>query len=122
MKKSPFKTLPMPMPSVPIASLPVLTAADLENDIVVQFTVGGIISYRDSFQLLLNNVPVGEKLEIPDPVPDSGTPFSLSIPVSTELKEDGVYTVAYRMTPWIGGAPADSLSLAIRVDRSALPR
>jgi hypothetical protein len=118
MNKLISKTLPMP--SVPVASLPVLTAADLETDVVVQFTIYGIISYRDSFQLLLNNKLVGDKLELSDPAPEPGTLFSLSIPVATELKEDGIYTVAYRMTPWPGGTAADSPSLTIRVDRSAM--
>lgn len=119
MSNSSYNTLPMP--TVPVASLPVITAADLESDIVVQFPLAGLIYQRDSLQLLLNGELVGNKFEISDPAPEPGTVVSLSIPVATELKEDGIYTVAYRMTPWPGGTAADSPSLTIRVDRSALP-
>jgi len=108
----------LPTPYIPIASLPVITAAELETDIVIQFAVDGIISHGDSFQLLLNDELVGNKLVLPNPAPEPCTVFSLTIPVATELKESGIYTVAYRMTPWMGGKPADSPPITIRVDRS----
>lgn len=117
MTHSSYTTLAMP--AVPAASLPVLTAAELESDVVVQFPIFGIISYGDSYQLLLNDELVGDKVELPNPEPEEGTVLSLSIPVATELKEDGVYTVGYRMTTWPGGTPGDSPRLTIRVDRSA---
>lgn len=119
MTNSSYNTLPTP--TVPVASLPVVTAADLENDVVVQFPVIGLVRHRDSFQLLLNDELIGNRVEVPDPAPEVGTVLNLSIPVATELKEDGVYTVGYRVTPWPGGTSADSPRLTIRVDRSTLP-
>jgi hypothetical protein len=111
----------LPTPTVPVASLPVITATDLESDVVVQFPLAGLVYHRDSYQLLLNDQPVGTPVEIPDPAPELGTVLSLRIPVATELKEDGVYTMGYRMTNWPGNTPADSPRLMIRVDRSTLP-
>lgn len=111
----------LPTPTVPVASIPVLTAADLEIDVVVQFPIEGSVLPQDGYQLILNGRPVGNRLSLPDPLPPEGTILSMSIP-TTEFNEDGIYTLNYQFTAWPGGTHRNSPYITIRIDRSALSR
>lgn len=106
-------------PTVPVADADgLIKTVDLESDVVVHLPVWYSAEERDTYQLLLNGQLVGNLESLPNPVPEEGTELSLIIPVVTQLKEDGVYTVGYRATNILGGASADSALTNIQVHRT----
>ncbi|HEX8540479.1 MAG TPA: hypothetical protein VF671_02115 [Pseudomonas sp.] len=115
--KTTAHTYALGAPSIPVAQADGLIAVDdLNTDIVIYFPVWlGAHLGIDTNQLMINGVLVGE----PVTVPDEATEFSLTIPLATQLKEDGSYDIGYRATSVIGGTPNDSEVTTIRIDRTA---
>lgn len=96
-----------------------ISTSDLEQDIAVHFPVWLGAKSGDSNQLLINSTLEGMPVVIPDPFPGEGAQLTLTIPVNTCLKEDGLYAIQYRATTFPGDTPADSPITMIRVDRTA---
>lgn len=107
-------------PTVPVADSidGLIKTADLDTDVIVTFPVWTGASFKDKYQLILNGDPVGEIGEF-DPLPPEGTLLTLSIPVSTELKEDGVYEVCHSTVGFPSGTVVLSPTTTIMVDRTA---
>ncbi|EPJ79332.1 hypothetical protein CFII64_21175 [Pseudomonas sp. CFII64] len=115
--RSIIQTKALDAPSIPVAQADGLIPVDaLNSDIIIYFPVWlGAHLGIDTNQLMINGVLVGE----PVTVPDEATEFSLTIPLATQLKEDGSYDIGYRATSVIGGTPNDSAITTIRIDRTA---
>jgi hypothetical protein len=114
-----YKKHGLEAPSVPVAgSDGLIKSADLENDIIIHFPVWEYAEAGDSNQLLINGVLVGDLVRFPDPVPAVGSVSTLTIPMATELKQNGHYFIGYRATRFIGGTPADSAMIKIQIDRT----
>ena len=92
---------------------------DLESDVVIIFSAWYSAEERDKYQALLNGQLVCDFESLPSPVPEEGGELSLVIPVATQLKENGIYTVGYRATTFFGQTPADSAMTTIQVHRTA---
>ncbi|WP_080482353.1 hypothetical protein [Pseudomonas syringae] len=115
--KTTAHTYALDAPSIPVAQADGLIAVDdLNSNIIIYFPVWlGAHLGIDTNQLMINGVLVGD----PVTVPDEATEFSLTIPLATQLKEDGNYDIGYRATSVIGGTPNDSEVTTIRIDRTA---
>jgi hypothetical protein len=106
-------------PVVPVADIDgLIKTVDLESDVVILFPVWYSALERDIYQVLLNGQPVGDFKSLPNPVPEEGAELSLVIPVATQLKENGFYTVGYRATTFFGQMSADSAMTTIKVHRT----
>jgi hypothetical protein len=106
-------------PTIPVAQVDgLIKTSDLASDILIFFPFWPGAAAGDTKQLLINNKPVGEATLIPDPDPGSGSELELSIPVATELREDGFYSIGYRATNTINGVAEDSLPTVVRIDRT----
>lgn len=90
---------------------------DLDMDVVVEIVLWEGAESKDSYQLRLNGSFVGIR-ESFETVPPAGTVLQLSIPVDSELKEDGAYILDYAVIGFPGGTPAFSPSMTILVDRT----
>lgn len=115
--KTTAHTYGLDAPTIPVAQADGLIPVDnLNSDIIIYFPVWlGAHLGIDTNQLMINGVLVGE----PVTVPEEATEFSLTIPLATQLKEDGSYDIGYRATSVIGGTPNDSAVTTIRIDRTA---
>ncbi|MEB0042879.1 MULTISPECIES: hypothetical protein [unclassified Pseudomonas] len=107
-------------PTVPVADPNdgLIKTSDLDTDVIVTFPVWPGAAYKDSYQLHLNETAVGKIGEL-DPLPPEGTLLTLSIPVSTELKQDGSYELTHSTVGFPGGAFFLSPPTTIIVDRTA---
>jgi len=105
-------------PVVPVADVEdgLIKTADLMSDVVVSFPLWAEAEERDTHQLLINGILVGQPLPLSSPLPKEVT---LMISIEEELKEDGIYAVGYRATRFLGGTFADSPATIIKVDRTA---
>ncbi|GAB7531850.1 hypothetical protein PS3A_42640 [Pseudomonas sp. 3A(2025)] len=90
--------------------------SDLTQDVVMQFPVWPGLEPRDAYQLALNGLPVGSRIEFPDPVPEGM--LTLKIPLEL-LQVNGVYKVAYFAIGYPGGIPDISPETTIRIDRTS---
>jgi len=115
--KTSVHTYALDAPSIPVAQADGLIAVDdLNTDIVIYFPVWlGVHLGIDTNQLMINGELVGD----PVTVPDEATEFSLTIPLATQLKEDGSYDIGYRATNTENGVSEDSEVTTIRIDRTA---
>ena len=104
-------------PHISVAQADGLIPVDnLNSDIIIYFPVWlGAHLGIDTNQLMINGVLVGE----PVTVPEEATEFSLTIPLATQLKEDGSYEIGYRATNTENGVSEDSEVTTIRIDRTA---
>lgn len=109
--------LTLPTVSVADPGDGLIKTIDLETDVVVEFALWEGARPKDSYQLRLNGKLVGIK-EIFETVPPVGTILQLHIPVDSELKEDGPYTLDYEVIGFPGGIPSHSPSMTIVVDRT----
>ncbi|MEB0077910.1 MULTISPECIES: hypothetical protein [unclassified Pseudomonas] len=106
-------------PTVPVADTDgLIKTVDLETDIIIHFPVWYGAKPQDSYQLLVDGTLVGELVRFPDPVPVEGSVKTLTIPVNTQLRQDGRYSIGYRATPFPGGTSADSAMTSIHIDRT----
>lgn len=103
-------------PVIPVAEADgLIKLSDLTQDIVMHFPVWTGSEPRDSYQLALNGLPVGNRIEFPDPVPEGM--LALKIPLEL-LQVDGVYKAAYFAIGYPGGIPGSSPETTIRIDRT----
>ncbi|MEB0042262.1 MULTISPECIES: hypothetical protein [unclassified Pseudomonas] len=105
-------------PTVPVADIDgLIKTVDLETDIIIHFPVWYGAEPGDGNQLLIGGTLVGEVSRFPDPIPAGGN-MTLTIPVDTQLKQDGRYSIGYRATSFLGGMSADSAMTSIHIDRT----
>lgn len=108
----------LPQPSVPVAD-PVdglLTREDLLQPIIMNLVAWGVFEPGDSYRLLWNGQPVGEKKYLSDEIP--GDPLTLEIPASL-LEIEGEYAVGYEAKDERGGQTAPSPEIPLIVDLTA---
>lgn len=107
-------------PFVPVADEAdgLIKTADLANDIIVEFPVWEGARLQDSYQLRLNGDEVGLAGQL-IPLPPVGTLLRLTIPVDTELKDDGAYELDYMTIGYPSGAEQSSQIKTLVVDRTA---
>lgn len=91
---------------------------DIEKGLIVSLRVWPYSHKRDTYQLILNGQLAGAVHQLPDPLPEVGSPLTLVIE-KYDLAADGLYEVAYRATNVLGGVSADSPAMTIRCDRTA---
>jgi hypothetical protein len=105
-------------PIIPAAeSDGLLSKNDLQHNVMVTLLVWPYSHEQDTYQLILNNRPVGPVKSLPSPVPDVGSNLTLMID-KDDLGQDGFYDVSYRVTNIAGGQFADSPVFTIRCDRT----
>lgn len=95
-----------------------IKTADLANDIIVEFPVWEGARLQDSYQLRLNGYKVGLAGQLV-PLPPVGTLLRLTIPVDTELKDDGAYKLDYVTIGYPSGVEQSSQIKTLVVDRTA---
>ncbi|MCF8986908.1 hypothetical protein GIW26_25565 [Pseudomonas syringae] len=107
-------------PFVPVADEVdgLIKTADLANDIIVEFPVWEGARLQDSYQLRLNGDEVGLAGQL-IPLPPVGTLLRLTIPVDTELKDDGAYELDYMTIGYPSGVKQSSQIKTLVVDRTA---
>ncbi|MCA5969824.1 hypothetical protein ABEH63_25400 [Pseudomonas syringae] len=118
--RSPNQELTLIPPFVPVADEAdgLIKTADLVNDIIVEFPVWEGARLQDSYQLQLNGDKVGLAGQLV-PLPPVGTLLRLTIPVDTELKDDGAYKLDYLTIGYPSGTEQSSQIKTIIVDRTA---
>ncbi|KQQ54452.1 hypothetical protein ASF84_13985 [Pseudomonas sp. Leaf127] len=104
-------------PVIPAAQTDgLIKLSELTHDLVVQFPVWEGAEPNDSYQLLFDGFPVGNRVIFPDPVPEGLLTLGIPLPL---LDVEGVHTVAYRIVGFPGGVPFDTPPAIIRIDRTA---
>lgn len=105
-------------PVIPVAEADgLINLSDLAQDIVMHVPVWKGSEPRDAYQLAFNGLPIGNRIEFPDPVPEGM--LTLKIPLAL-LQVDGVYNVAYFSIGYPGGLPDSSPATTIRIDHTRL--
>jgi hypothetical protein len=109
--------LALPAQTVPVAeSDGLIPSRHLNSDVVIYFPLWtGAVAGIDTNQLMINGILVGDPITIPE----EANQLSLSIPVATQLRQDGLYSVGYQATNLVGGVRVESTMITLRVDRTA---
>ncbi|MCD5974328.1 hypothetical protein [Pseudomonas quasicaspiana] len=111
---------PLPAPTIPVAQADgLIKTSDLTNDVSVFFPIWPDEILYSSARLVINDLPVGDFVQITDPRPDQDTQFELLLHTSDQLQIDGSYTISYQATSHENGVTEQSQGIVIRVDRTA---
>lgn len=113
------RTVNLTAPSVAVADSEdgLIMTADLEADVEVAVKVWVGATEGDKIQLMLDGNIAGKSINLGSN-PEAGSIVTLKIPVSSELQEDGAYTLAYSVDVFPGGNATASPATSIQVDRT----
>ncbi|GAB7531848.1 hypothetical protein PS3A_42620 [Pseudomonas sp. 3A(2025)] len=104
-------------PTIPVAEHDgLIKLGDLTQNILVYFPVWEGARSTEQYQLLFNDNKTGDRISLPDPVPEG--PLTLSIPLQL-LENEGVYKIAYVIINPLSLLEYRSLPTMIRIDRTA---
>lgn len=104
-------------PDIPVAEVDgLIKLSDLTNDVAMYFPVWEGARPRDAYQVAFNGQAVGERIPLPDPVPEGQ--LSLTIPLFL-LQTEGSHQIAVQVTTYPGGNVFNSPATIIRIDLTA---
>jgi len=112
------QTKKLTAPDISVAEVDgLIKTKDLTHDIEVKLEVWSYSEPGDSYQLMIDETPIGPVKKLPTDPLKQGEPLTLSIDAQSMLIKNGTYRIGYRVHSTLGGMFADSITTTVWVDR-----